>query len=468
MARVALIKCSLRPVFNLLLTPPLGIMYLASVLRREGHEVRLLDFRLRPDRLDWIREELERFSPEIVGLSALTQESEAMHRIAGISKNIPGVSAVLAGGPHASAYPEEVLSDPNIDCAVLGEGEETVRELVDYLAAGKSVSPVRGIVRRENGKAVRNEARPYIENLDQLPFPAWDLINIGDYAKVKRMGNLPKRRYMAVMTSRACPYGCIYCHKLFGKGFRPRSPESVISELETLYRDYQIREFEVIDDIFNLDLDRADKILAAIQERGWAIKLAFPNGLRGDRLNPKLLENFKKAGAYFIALAVETASPRLQKLIGKNIDLDAVRGSIEDCRRLGITTLGFFMLGFPSETYEEARASVEWAWSSRLDFASFFMAVPYGGTKLGEHFQASKRFPGPGFSYKDLDLHRSYFNLSEVPDDILYSLQRRAYRSFYLRRAPRIFFSGAWRKVDWKSGLNHFWARAWVKAREIY
>jgi radical SAM superfamily enzyme YgiQ (UPF0313 family) len=279
------------------------------------------------------------------------------------------------------------------------------------------------------------------------------------------MGNLPKRRYMAVMTSRACPYGCIYCHKLFGRGFRPRSPESVISELEMLYRDYHIREFEIIDDIFNLDHERAHKILSAIREKGWGVKLAFPNGLRGDRLNPELLENFKKAGTYFTALAVETASPRLQKLIGKNIDLDAVRGSIENCRRLGITTLGFFMLGFPTETYAEVRSSVEWAWSSQLDFASFFMAVPYGGTKLGEQFRASERFPGPGFSYKDLDLHRSCFNLSEVADRELFSLQRRAYLRFYLSRLPAMIFRGSFRDVSWMDGIGHFFRRSLVRER---
>ena len=465
MARIALVKCSLPPSFNLLVTPPLGIMYLASVLRQRGHEVKLLDLRLKPERLDWIEEELRRFSPEIVGLSALTQESESLHRIAGLAKKIPGVSVVITGGPHPSAYPEEVLADPHVDFVVVGEGEETARELVDHLAAGKKVGSVRGIVRRENEKVVRNEARPYIENLDQLPFPAWDLININDYAKVKRMGNLPKRRYMVVMTSRACPYGCIYCHKLFGKGFRPRSPGNVISELETLYRDYQIKEFEVIDDIFNLDLDRADRILTDIQERRWGIKLAFPNGLRGDRLNLKLLENFKKAGTYFTALAIETASPRLQKMIGKNINLEAVWDSIENCRRIGITTLGFFMLGFPSETYEEARSSVEWAWSSKLDFASFFMAVPYGGTKLGEDFHASNRFPGPGLNLKDLDLHRSYFNLSEVPDRKLFSLQRWAYLRFYLSRIPAMIWRGSFRNVSWMDGIRHFSRRSLIRER---
>ena len=464
MARIALIKCSLSPDY-ILVTPPLGIMYLASVLRGKGHEVKLWDLRLKPERTDWIEEELRRFSPEIVGLSALTQESVSLHRIAGVARKIPGVSTVITGGPHPSYYSEIVLADPNIDYVVVGEGEETMGELVDFLTAGKNPGSVKGIIYRENGKAVRNESRPYIENLDQLSFPAWDLININAYQKVKRMGNLPKRRYMAVMTSRACPYGCTYCHKLFGKGFRPRSPESVISEMETLYRDHGIREFEIVDDIFNLDLPRVEEITRQIRERGWRIKLAFPNGLRGDRLNFSTLKNLKSAGTYFIALAVETASPRLQKLVGKNLDLDAVRRSAEDCRRLGITTLGFFMLGFPGETFEEARLTVEWAWSSRLDFASFFIVIPFGGTKLGEDFRSAGGFPGPDLSFKDFDYHRSYLNLSEAPDDKLFSLQRQAYRRFYLSRIPALLFRGSFRNVAWKDGIKHFFLRSLRKER---
>jgi len=468
MARIALIKCSLPPSFNLLVSPPLGIMYIASVLREQGHEVKILDSRFKPGRPEGFRDELKVFSPEIVGLSALTQESDSLHRFAGLAREIPGVKAIVAGGPHPSAYPEEVLSDPRVDWVVIGEGEETIRELVEVLMSGGEPDRIRGIARREGGRVVRNEPRPYIANLDQLPFPAWDLIPLPAYARVKRNGNLPKRRYMSLMTSRACPYDCIYCHKLFGRGFRPRSPESVIEEFERLYRDYGIREFEVIDDIFNLDLPRVEEIIRLIGERKLKIRLAFPNGLRGDRLNYNSLKMMKEAGTYFAALAVETASPRLQEVIGKKLDLERVRQAVEDCRKLGITTIGFFMLGFPTETLEEARKTVEWAWSSRLDFATFFMVVPYGGTPMGEKFNSNNYLSPRPFRFADLDFHQGFINLSEAPDAELFALQRKAYRRFYLSRAGSLFFRGAFLDVSFGDGLRHFTLRAWKRARGFH
>ena len=425
MARIALIKCSLPPAFNLLVTPPLGILSIASVLREQGHPVRVLDLRLSPGNTSWIEEELLRFSPDVVGLSALTQESESMHRLAALSKRIPGVAAVVCGGPHPSAYPEEVLGDPHVDSVVCGEGEDTAVELIDCLEAGRVRETVPGTLRRGNGELARGGPRPYVEDVDRLPFPAWDLIDIGAYARAKRMGNLPRRKYMAVMTSRGCPYRCIYCHHLFGREFRARSPEHVVRELDILHDEFGIKEFEIIDDIFNLDPGRMYEILDRIRVKNWGARLAFPNGLRGDLLDPNSLRALKSAGTYFLALAVETASPRLQEVVGKRLDLGKIRHTIQECRRMDLTSLGFFMLGFPTETPAEARTTVEWACSSPLDFASFFIAAPFQGTRMAEYHQPDGE-GRPGFA--EFDFHRGGVNLSEIPDRELFALQREAYR----------------------------------------
>ena len=464
MARIALIKCSLPPSFNLVVSPPLGIMYLASALQKKNHEVKIIDYRLHPGRLDRLAEELRRFSPEIVGLSSLTQEANSISEIAAVAKKTPGVNFIIAGGAHPSAHAQQILKDPNIDAAVLGEGEETVPELVECLEAGRSIREITGIAWKDSEKITENAPRPYIKNLDRLSFPAWDLIDLESYSSRRRFGYLPRRKYMSLMTSRGCPFSCIYCHKLFGKVFRPRSPENVLAEMEELFDRYGMGEFEIDDDVFNFEMPRAQEILERIKAKEWKIKLAFPNGLRGDRLNYELLEKFKSAGTYLMAMAVETVSPRLQKSIGKNLDLERVRQAVEDCRKLRITTLGFFMLGFPTETRDEARATVEWAAKSKFDFASFTMMVPYGGTTLWKSLEeAGKISQLP--DYIDLDYHRSRFNMSAIPDQELFGLQRRAYWKFYISRIFTFIFRGLLSKIDWKGGIRNFFRTFFILKR---
>ncbi|MCX5867892.1 MAG: radical SAM protein [Proteobacteria bacterium] len=447
-----------------MISPPLGIMYLASALRRKNHEVKIIDYRLHPGWLDRLQEELRLFSPEIVGLSSLTQEANSIAEIAAVAKKTPGVKFIIAGGAHPSAHARQILKDPNIDVVVLGEGEVTVPELIECLEAGKSIQEIAGIAGKTAGKIVENAPRPYVENLDRVPFPAWDLIDLKSYSSRRRFGYLPRRKYMSIMTSRGCPFSCIYCHKLFGKMFRPRSPGNVLAEMEELSDRYGMREFEIDDDVFNFEIPRAQEILERIEAKAWGVKLAFPNGLRGDRLNYEILGKFKSAGTYLLAMAVETVSPRLQKLIGKNLDLERVRQSAEDCRRLKITTLGFFMLGFPTETPEEARATVEWAVKSKFDFASFTMMVPYGGTRLWKSLEETGRISElPDFI--DLDYHRSRYNLSEVPDRELFNLQRWAYWKFYIGRIFAFVFRGLLFKIDWENGIRNFSRAFFIKKR---
>jgi len=458
MARVALIKCSMPPQFNLLMTPPLGILSLAAVLRQNGHRVMVLDARFRPREHTWIREKLEVFSPDMVGLSAMTQEAESMDRLAAFSRTIPSVKLVVAGGPHPSAYPMETAGNTSIDCLVIGEGEETMLELVSRAERGEGIAGVPGTAARENGQVAYADPRPFIENIDQIPMPAWDLIDLDQYGRMKRMGNLPRRKYAALFTSRGCPYRCAYCHKLFGKQFRPRTADNILGEMEHLYRAYGVREFEIDDDIFNLDRERVFEVCGGIIARGLKVKLAFPNGLRGDLLDGEILRLLKAAGTYFIAMAVETASPRLQKLIEKNLDLERIVRVAAECRRLGITTLGFFMLGFPGETRQELDRTIDFAVRSPFDFASFFVVSPIRGTDL---FRLAGEGPriASAQDYQSLDYHQGRHNMSQLPDRDLYRRQRRAYLDFYVRRIPVFVSRGLWRRVSWTDGIKQFIGR---------
>ncbi|MBK7259204.1 MAG: radical SAM protein [Ignavibacteriae bacterium] len=168
------------------------------------------------------------------------------------------------------------------------------------------------------------------------------------------------------MTTRGCPYRCAYCHNILGKTFRVRSPEHVMREIRMIHDTYGITDFQVIDDIFNLDMDRAKKICDLIVGSRLPLTLSFPNAIRSDRVDEELIDKMAAAGTKFISIAIETASPRLQRLIRKNLDLDRAFKAIDTITRVGIVTRGFFMIGFPTETEDEARQTIEYAKASSL------------------------------------------------------------------------------------------------------
>ena len=432
MAKILLIKTGEYSEGFSTLSPPLGIMYLAAVARKEGgHQVRLYDMNIERGGIMGAVDEARTLLPDILGISSVTFDSSVMHGLArAVKKALPG-AAVIAGGPHPSSYVEETLSNTSIDVSVLGEGEATFAELISRLVSGGDFSDVRGIALRKNGSIVRTEPRPYIEDLDSLPFPAWELLKHEAYWNQNSFGRLGPRRYMSLFTSRACPYGCIYCHKLFGRGFRARSVENVLREMGTLNELYGITNFEFIDDCFNFDRDRVEKICDGILSRGWKFILSFGNGLRGDILDRSILKKMKQAGTREIAVAIETASPRLQKLIGKNLNLERIKQTIDDLMILGIPCDGFFMLGFPTETEAEMRETVRFAVESRLLYAHFTIVTPFLGTVLASTFKDL-------VDQHQTDLHSLDFyegiqhNLSDVPNETVGRIQKEASRKFYL------------------------------------
>jgi len=429
MARILLIKAEGLGRLNYAVTPPLGLLYLAALLRRErGHEIRILDLRVSKDPARSLAKEVGDFLPHLVGLSAITMEAPSLHKIASTVKNLSRNIPVIAGGPHPTSFPEDVLSDQNIDAVVFGEGEQTVLELSDVLLDGGDVKRVNGIGLRKDGAYVRTPARPPIQDLDALPFPAWDLLDIAPYSHVRGMASLGFRRYMALFTSRSCPFHCIYCHNIFGKGFRARSPQNVLEEVKFLMKTYGIREFEILDDIFNFNTKRASEIFSMLPELG--ASFSFPNGLRTDLLDEDQLQLMKNGGVNYISIAVETASPRLQKLIKKNLKLDKVWNAIEICNRLRIFTRGFFMLGFPTETLEEIKQTISYACSSSLHTAMFFIATPFQGTEMeAMHGKKNSKIQA---SFRDYDYFAAPFNLSDIDNKELFRLQRNASIRFTL------------------------------------
>jgi len=412
-------------------SPPLGPLYLASTLREKAAaEVCIIHIPVEEGKYNVLEKKLSDFKPDWVGISALSFESKGLYKTAEIVKKICGNIPVIAGGPHPSFYTIEVMSNPNIDFAVIGEGEITATEIATAIQNGKPLEGIEGIAWRSNGEIKINPRTNYIENLDSLPFPAWDLIDLEKYRHYDRMSRIGSGKYTGILTSRSCPYKCIYCHNLFGKKFRKRSPENVLEEIKILHDKYGVRELEVIDDCFNLDLKRAKKIFDLIIDSGMKLYLMFPNGVRGDNLDEEFISKARKAGVRYMSIAIETASPRLQKLIRKNLDLQKTIRNIELTDKYGIMTLGFFMLGFPTETREELKKTIDFAVHSKLHAANFFAVQPYEGTELGEIAKSMGRKVVQDFD--QMYMTSDFVNLTEMSDDELRSARKRAVLRFYL------------------------------------
>jgi len=365
---------------------------------------------------------------------------------------------VIVGGPHATVFYDGILENTPADITVQGEGEQTFLELVERVRDRSDWTDVNGIAfRGENGKIVRPPERAPILDLDSLPFPAWDLIDAPKYSHFKNMNDFIKKSpYMFIFTSRACPFGCIYCHQVFGKKFRARSVDNVIEEIRALTLDHGIKEIHIIDDIFNWDIDRAKEICRRIIDEGIEVMIAFPNGLRADRMDDELMELLKKAGCYSMTFAVETATPRLQKMLRKFADLDKLAWAINKADREGIIPKGFFMLGCPTETREELEATINFACKSKLLVASFFTVVPFPRTKLFELFKETY----PEMYKEDVyDSEAMYYFASEsyyqkaTGIDLAAAVQS-AYRRFYLNpfRILKIFIRLPW-NMDFIRGL---------------
>ena len=427
-------------------TPPLGLLYIASSLRvRLGADVRIVDALLEKNPLKSLISALRSFNPDVVGISALTAEAIMAHRAAAAIKSEASSVPIIMGGPHPSSDPEIVLSDSNIDTVVIGEGEDTFTELVRLIMSEgpdwrkpELLRNIDGLAFLADGKAELTKPRQPIKDLDSLPFPAWDLIDYKKFWKMFSMATVGARPYLTMFTSRGCPYKCIYCHQIFGKSFRSRSPESVVEETAMLMK-MGAKDIEVLDDIANLNQERFDRILELMLERNMHPALSFPNALRADIVNKESVNLLKRVGTGEISVAIETASERLQKLLNKNLSLEKASHTIEMLADRRIFTRGFFMLGFPTETEEEMLSTIRFAHSSRLHLALFFTPNPFRNTELYDLYINKAEMPS-SLNSIDYEYYGAPFNASEVTERRYRMLYRWAYYGFYFnpRRAWRL------------------------------
>jgi anaerobic magnesium-protoporphyrin IX monomethyl ester cyclase len=413
---------------------PLGLLYLASYLRQHHPEidVRIVDLFVDYPEPSEAAARIAAYQPDLVGIGSFNVDGSVAHQVAHLTRQALPRVPIVFGGPYASCSWRSILRDPNVDAAAIGEGEETFLDLVRALNAGTDLAKVAGLaVRGADGQAVQTPERAFIQDLDAIPMPAWDLVKFADYDfSFANQYLFVERRNAVVFTSRGCPYRCSYCHHVQGKKFRSRSPENVIAELRILRDRYGVRDVLVQDDIFNFDLGRAKTICRAVVAAQLGLNWSFPNGLRGEIIDDELLDLFREMGTIFAAFAIETASEERQKTLGRRSQIGKICETIRECSARGIFTHCFFMIGFDGETREEMEATIDLACSLPLNSISLSVVNYYDESvapAAGEgHRTAFTLDAITGYDYQTPKSQRS-----RVSDDELLDIRNRGYRRFY-------------------------------------
>lgn len=382
--------------------PPLGLAYLASVLEEIGIEVRIYDclvegwYNRKEEKPGIIRigsnfAEIKKiiadFEPDVVGVNNLfSKQKENAHKIYALAKNVnPGI-VTIAGGAHPTVMPDAVMRDENVDFAVLGEGENTIRDLVGYFEGRVRLDKIDGIAFRHNSKIEIIPKRTFIDNLDDIPFPAWHLLNFSKYFGLEAShGKRRHRCFSPIITSRGCPAGCTFCtaHHVWGRGYRKRSPENVIAEMRRLRNDYGIKELMFEDDNVTLATKRAEEIFDLMVEEKLGFEWDTPNGVAAFALNEPLIKKMKDSGCYQLNLAVESGnSDVLKNIIKKPLDLKKIKPLVNYARGIGINVGIFLILGMPGETIEQMWDTFKFAKDLKIYQPFISVATPYPGSEL--------------------------------------------------------------------------------------
>ncbi|MBI5191208.1 MAG: radical SAM protein [Nitrospirae bacterium] len=365
---------------------PLGLAYIASYLRKYGgHEVWMYEPEAQGLSYDDIRGIIREKAPDVIGFTSSTPNFSRAVELARICREESKARIVL-GGVHASAIPEFIIeSYPDcFDCVVVGEGEQTMLELVDAFRDGRPLAGIKGIVYMDGGRTARTEPRPLLDELDTLPHPARDLIDQGLFAP--NAHNARYRKCQTILTSRGCPFNCSFCAAriVSGKKYRMHSAEYVLDEMRTLKRTYGTRQLVITDDTFTLNRERLEKICRGmIDGRLDLAWFCFSQVTAVDRETLKLM---KRAGCYTIGFGVESAEKDILRKMGKNINPEQAVEAVHIANEVGLKTQAFYVLGTPGETLEQMEHTIRFSLEVDSTLAFFNMLVPYPGTRDFNYF----------------------------------------------------------------------------------
>jgi len=380
---------------------PSSMLYLGASLRKHGHIPQILDMKaLKPqdsrgrDRFyeDSLCTAIREFLPDLIGFGCLFSGNfPDVLRFANLCKIQFPHLPIMAGGIHFTIHAEKIMEHcPAFDLIILGEGEHSLAQVATALTAGGGFAAIDGIAWRETGSVRINSKASYIEDPDEIPFPAYDLINLRDYFVDTSAWHNPKvlpiNTSIPIITSRSCPLRCTFCsmYTVMGPRWRARSPENVVQELELLYHTYQHRHFSIMDDNFTLNKARVLEICRLIRERGLDIQFETPNGLNLNTLDAEVMEALVGAGMVRVALAIESGSDHIRNTImGKHLSREKILEVVKLTKRYAhLHVSAFFIIGMPEETRETLEATYNMIQLIEADKIQLMNIVPFPHTAL--------------------------------------------------------------------------------------
>lgn len=408
--------------------PPYSLASIAAVLRRDGHRAEVLDCPALGIDAVKLSETVARGEFGLVIASVSTETIEEDLRLLAALKAKSPRTRIAVFGIHATIFADDIIrTETGVDFVILGEPEETAGELAAAVEAASPIDRIRGIIHRDpkSGEALRNPPRPYIQNLDALPFPAWGLVDLGRY-KLPIIG----RKFIIINTVRGCPFGCTFCNAqaYYGSTARARSVPSLIAEIKLHSISLGTRDIFFWGDTFTLLKDQVRDLCRAIIDEKLSIRWVANS--RVDTVDPETLALMKKAGCWMLSYGIESGDEDILSSCGKNLSPERIARAIRDTRAAGILSAGHFIFGLPGETITSARRTSRFARRLGLDFANFYAAVPYPGSPLYGQALASGWIKDAGWSR--FNQGEFVMRLPTIDCARLDAVRRRAKWAFYL------------------------------------
>lgn len=405
---------------------PLGIAYLGAVAEKEGHEVTVIDCQAEKLTYEAFRSRIGKIPSDVIGVTATTLLYKSAMQLITIAKQVHPQAFTMLGGSHGTFWDENALNEyPSLDIVVRREGETTFIEALDRLQTKTSLNNVLGITfRNQEGKIISNPDRPFLEDLDALPFPAHHLLPLD---ALKRMGKV----LFPLITSRGCVYWCDFCStvRMFGRGYRMRSPKNVVDEMEMIHNKYGVNQVTFYDDAFTVNRERVMKICEELHAR--KLDLIWDCGTRVDMVDRELLKTMHVAGCIAVWLGVESGSEAILYAMNKRIKLDQTRLAYKTAHEVGLMTIANTVLGFPGETEQTARETINFIKELNPDDVGFYVATPYPGTPMYEQVKKNGWLRVTDFDKYDTagpTFETPWLSMKKLAD-----IRYKAYQEFYLR-----------------------------------
>jgi len=414
---------------------PLSLLYLASALReKEKCDIKMLDAECDGLSFDQIDDYLVKEKPHLVCIACLTPGIGYVKEIVKRARKLLPGTIFIAGGLHPTAFPREIITEIGFDIAAIGEAEETLVELVSALKHGKPLDGILGISYRDGNDAGVTPLRPLIENLDNIPFPARDLIDPNKYYLTPTKKISGAKASFLIMSSRGCVYDCIHCisKSVWRQRVRYRSAKNFVDEIEHCVKTYGAKEFTFADDLFTIQPIRVMDICREIISRKLDISWICLG--RTDCVQPQMLKLMKDAGCVKISTGIESGSPIILKNIRKELDSIKLQRGIKMIKDAGIQIHSSFMIGSPGETEGTIRETIDLAKSLPLDEATFFITSPYPGTDLYDLALKNGYIDNVDWTqFAPLTDKMPAMVQGDLSAETLIKWQKQAYKEFYMR-----------------------------------